>query len=564
MSDHYTVSDYLCDRLAELDVEHVFGVPGDYTLSFLDHIVGHPRLSWIGCTNELNAGYAADGYARLRGIGVLNTTFGVGELSAINAVTGSFAEFVPVVHIVGSPSTASQAAHRVVHHSLGDGTFTHFLEMHAPITCARAALTGANAPAEIDRVLSAVRSRRQPGYLLLPADVAEQPAEPPRHPLPAMPSPTDSDALTGFAAAAERLLSTASSADGIRVLAGILVHRLGATGELAKLLDTATLPHASTLWAKSVVDETAPAFAGIYSGAVSEQIPRAVVEDAEVLVVAGVQFTDLNSGFFTQRLPRERTIEIAAESVSVGVATYGPIAMVDALATLAELVSRRTAAFEQPNTADTSTAALDDVAPEARAGAGALHQDSLWSTVAAALRPGDVVVADQGTAFYGIARHRLPTDVTFIGQPLWASIGYTLPATLGAGLAASGRRCLLLIGDGAAQMTATELSSLVRHRIPVVVLIVDNDGYTIERAIHGPDEIYNDIARWEWTQLPAAFGAVSAATHDVTEVSDLADALAGTTGGGFTLIQARVPRDEIPELLDGLAAAAAAVSTPKR
>ncbi len=137
----YTLGDYLLDRLAELGVEHVFGVPGDYTLSLLDHVVRHPRVRWVGCRNELNAGYAADGYGRMRGVAALMTTFGVGELSAINAVTGSFAEHVPVVHVVGAPSSVNQSAHRIVHHSLGDGVFTHFLGMHAEITCARAALT---------------------------------------------------------------------------------------------------------------------------------------------------------------------------------------------------------------------------------------------------------------------------------------------------------------------------------------------------------------------------------------------------------------------------------------
>lgn len=178
MSSH-TVSDYLLGRLAELGADTIFGVPGDYTLQLLDHIVDHGQVSWTGCTNELNAGYAADGYARIRGIAALCTTFGVGELSAINAIAGSYAEYVPVVHIVGAPASGVQAAQRVVHHSLGDGIFSHFLDMHVPVTCARAVLTPATAAAEIDRVLCAVRDQHLPGYLLLPADLAEAPCPPP-------------------------------------------------------------------------------------------------------------------------------------------------------------------------------------------------------------------------------------------------------------------------------------------------------------------------------------------------------------------------------------------------
>src|SRR4051794_18388144 len=149
-------------------------------------------------SNELNAGYAADGYGRLRGVAALMTTFGVGELSAINAVTGSFAEHVPVVHVVGAPSSVNQSAHRIVHHSLWDGVFTHFLGMHVDITCARAALTASNARSEIDRVLTTVRNERLPGYLLLPADVAEAPSTPPSAPLPPPADPTDALALDAF------------------------------------------------------------------------------------------------------------------------------------------------------------------------------------------------------------------------------------------------------------------------------------------------------------------------------------------------------------------------------
>ena len=192
-----TVADHLLDRLAELGIDHVFGVPGDYTLGLLDHVIAHERVTWVGTTNELNAGYAADGYGRARGIGALMTTFGVGELSAINAITGSFAEHVPVIHIVGSPASGTQAAQRIVHHSLGDGVFTHFLEMHAPITCARAALTPANAAAEIDRVLTTARDEHLPGYLLLPADVGESPVTGAREPLRDARRLTDPEALAG-------------------------------------------------------------------------------------------------------------------------------------------------------------------------------------------------------------------------------------------------------------------------------------------------------------------------------------------------------------------------------
>jgi TPP-dependent 2-oxoacid decarboxylase len=550
----YTISDYLLERLVELGVGHVFGVPGDYTLSFLDHVIAQPGLSWIGCTNELNAGYAADGYGRMRGIAALTTTFGVGELSAINASAGSFAEHVPVVHIVGAPSSGTQAANRIVHHSLGDGVFSYFLEMHSEITCARAALSASNALTEIDRVLVAVRDERLPGYLLLPADVGELPALPPRQRLaPPVPT-TDPVALDGFIHAATRLMSTADTVAGVSVLAGVLAHRVGAAGALTDLLAAGPVRYATSLWGKSVVGEDSPRYVGIYAGAASEPPARAAVESATVLIVAGVQFTDLNSGFFTHQLDRTRTVELGAAVASVGAASFAPVAMADALRELAIIVrAHHGGAQAAPPTPTRVPTPSPRAVPETE-----LTQQLLWPTVAACLEPGDIVLADQGTSFYGMATHRLPEGVTFIGQPLWASIGYTLPALLGACLA-TGRRGVLLIGDGAAQMTVQELSTILRLGLSPLIILVDNDGYTVERAIHGPDEIYNDIARWDWTTLPAVFAPQRRSrTARVTTLGQLRAGLAAAADSpdALTLLQAVVPRLDVPDLLSSIARAA--------
>lgn len=175
MNAPYTVADYLVDRLADCGADHLFGVPGDYNLQFLDHVIAHRTVRWVGCANELNAAYAADGYARVQGFGALLTTYGVGELSALNGVAGSFAERVPVLHIVGAPCTGAQQRRECLHHTLGDGNFDHFRQMSAPISVAQGVLDARNACAEIDRVLSEIMRHKRPGYLLLPADVAALP-----------------------------------------------------------------------------------------------------------------------------------------------------------------------------------------------------------------------------------------------------------------------------------------------------------------------------------------------------------------------------------------------------
>ena len=567
----YTIADYLLDRLSELGVRHLFGVPGDFTLAFLDLVEAHEGIEWVGCANELNAGYAADGYARMHGLGALSTTFGVGELSAVNAVAGSYAEHVPVVHVVGAPTTAVQSAGRATHHTLGDGDFGHFARMAAEVTATQAVVTATDAASQIDRVLVEVRDRRLPGYLMLPADVAETPVAPPAAPLEPHPPVTDPAALQAFRAAlGERM----AKAERIAVLADILVHRLDCEPHLRRLLDTG-VPHATLLWGRRVVDESAPGYLGSYLGEASEPEVRDGIESADLLVMSGVQFTDLTSGFFSQRIDPERTVEIRGEVTRIGGTSFEPLAMGDALdavtdAALAAADSLRLVAAEaDPSTASTTDAATarggrdtDVAAHGAPAASDALGQEQLWHEVAGSIRTGDVVLCDVGTAYYGMASHRLPHGVTFVGQPLWAAIGFTLPALLGAALARPDLRPVLLIGDGAAQLTIAELGTMLRHRIPAIVVVVDNDGYTIERVIHGATATYNDIARWDWTALASAFGRSGAAVGVRAEtVGELRDALeSARTRDGLTLVQAVVPRDDVPPILDALGKVAAAAN----
>ncbi|KLI06349.1 indolepyruvate decarboxylase [Mycolicibacterium conceptionense] len=544
----YTVGDYLLDRLAELGVTEVFGVPGDYQLEFLDHILAHPTLRWVGGANELNAGYAADGYGRLRGMAALVTTFGVGELSAANAIAGSYAEHVPVVHIVGAPSKDSQAARRIVHHTLGDGDFEHFLRISREITCAQANLAPATATRDIDRVLSEVREQKRPGYLLIATDVARFPTEPPTAPLPRYTGGTSPRALSMFTAAAAEMIAD----HRLTVLADFLVHRLECVDELNALLAADTVGHATLMWGKSLVDESSPNYLGIYAGAASEDSVREAIEEAPVLVTAGVLFTDMVSGFFSQRIDPARTIDIGANQSTVAGQVYAPLDMAAALDAVTAILTERgiTSPALPPLPARISA---DPPAPDV-----ALTQEALWDRLSEALTPGNVVLADQGTSFYGMAGHRLASGVTFIGQPLWGSIGYTLPAALGAGLADRDRRTVLLIGDGAAQLTIQELGTFGREGLSPVVVVVNNDGYTVERAIHGVTAEYNDITGWRWTELPAALGVPDALAFRVSAYGELDDALtrAAATPDRMVFIEVMLGRMDIPPLLTELAQSA--------
>jgi alpha-keto-acid decarboxylase len=554
MSKAISLTAYLLERLRELGADRVFGVPGDFTLSMLDHIGRDGPLRWVGCANELGAGYAADGYARVRGIGVLCTTFGVGELSAINAIAGSFAEYVPVVHVVGAPSRGVQAEGNCTHHSLGTGDFGVFERMAREVVCAHATLDEHDACAEIDRVLRAVKSQSRPGYILVPSDLANLMVDPPEAPLIRAGNTTDLKALRRFSADARALLNDASS---VSLLADVVVQRMGAEPNLHSLIDAAEIPHATLLSGRRIVNEEHPAYLGTYNGAASEPAVRAAIEEADVLIKAGVRFTDLTSGFFSQHLAVENLIDIGPNASSIAGKEYRPIELADALdalhavfvdrAPLSRIERRRVAGYRHD---------------EAHSG-DVLSQATLWQTVSEALRPGDLVVAEQGTSFYGLGLHRLPDDVLFIGQPLWASIGYTLPALLGASLATPLRRPVLLIGDGSAQLTIAELGTMIRQRLNAIIVLVNNDGYTVERAIHGADKDYNDIARWDWTALPAAMGkGQDSFSTRASTPAQLREALAAARASGdrLSLIEAVVPSMDVPPLLSELGKAAGAVN----
>jgi alpha-keto-acid decarboxylase len=552
----YTVGDYLLDRLAELGVTEVFGVPGDYNLEFLDHIVAHPQLRWVGNANELNAGYAADGYGRLRGLSAVVTTFGVGELSAANAIAGSYAEHVPVVHIVGGPSKDAQGTRRALHHSLGDGDFEHFLRVSREITCAQANLMPATAAREIDRVLSEVREQRRPGYLLLSTDVARFETEPPTAPLPRYTGGTSPRALALFTDAAAELIADHQ----LTVLADLLVHRLNAVDNLEALLAADVVPHATLTWGKSLVDESAPDFLGIYAGTASAEPVRRAIEEAPVIVTAGVVFTDMVSGFFSQRIDPARTIDVAPEQSTVGSQVFAPLEMTEALDALTTILTRRGIKSPQVKSVSDPVSATKPDRDEP------LNQKVLWDRFCDALTPGNIVLADQGTSFYGMATHRLPQGVTFIGQPLWGSIGYTLPATLGAGLAERDRRPVLLIGDGAAQLTVQELGTFSREGLSPVIVVVNNDGYTIERMIHGKTAPYNDIVAWRWADIPTALGVTDHLFFRAENYGELDDAFvaAADQRGRMVLIEAVVPPLDIPDLLTELVRPTSPDGSPRR
>ncbi|EOD6905349.1 alpha-keto acid decarboxylase family protein [Salmonella enterica] len=537
MQNPYTVADYLLDRLAGCGIGHLFGVPGDYNLQFLDQVIDPPTLRWVGCANELNAAYAADGYARMSGAGALLTTFGVGELSAINGIAGSYAEYVPVLHIVGAPCSAAQQRGELMHHTLGDGDFRHFYRMSQAISVASAILDEQNACFEIDRVLGEMLAARRPGYIMLPADVAKKTAIPPTEALALPVHEAQSGVETAFRYHARQCLMNSRR---IALLADFLAGRFGLRPLLQRWMAETPIAHATLLMGKGLFDEQHPNFVGTYSAGASSKEVRQAIEDADRVICVGTRFVDTLTAGFTQQLPAERTLEIQPYASRIG-ETWFNLPMAQAVSTLRELCLE--CAFAPPPTRSAGQPVRIDK--------GELTQESFWQTLQQYLKPGDILLVDQGTAAFGAAALSLPDGAEVVVQPLWGSIGYSLPAAFGAQTACPDRRVILIIGDGAAQLTIQEMGSMLRDGQAPVILLLNNDGYTVERAIHGAAQRYNDIASWNWTQIPPALNAAQQAEcWRVTQAIQLAEVLERLARPQrLSFIEVMLPKADLPELL---------------
>ncbi|NDJ56915.1 indolepyruvate decarboxylase [Enterobacteriaceae bacterium 4M9] len=539
MQSHYSVSDYLLDRLAQCGIEHLFGVPGDYNLEFLDHVIDSPRLRWVGCANELNAAYAADGYARCRGAGALLTTYGVGELSALNGIAGSYAEYLPVIHIVGAPRLEVQQARALVHHTLGDGDFDHFARIGAEISVAHASLTAQNACVEIDRVLCEALSQRRPGYLVLPSDVALMPASAPENALMLEPDFASPQRLEAFRQTAQTLLGHSGR---VALLADFLALRFGLQPLLHQWMREAPLTHSTLMMGKGLFNEQGDGFVGTYCARASTPQLRSAIEDADVTICVGVRFTDALTAGFTHRLDMSKVIDVQPFAVRVGEHWFSGIPMAQAVEVLYQLCRSRPRepALNAPQPS-----------PLPASDSGILDQRALWQTVQDFLRPRDILVVDQGTSSFGAVALRLPQESSFIGQPLWGSIGFSLPAAYGAQTACPDRRVVLIVGDGAAQLTIQELGSMMRDGQRPIVLLLNNDGYTVERAIHGPHQCYNDIAPWNWTGIAGALSvdgkAQSWRVSDTAQFRAVLDKAAACQS--LALIEVMMPKHDIPDML---------------
>jgi indolepyruvate decarboxylase len=540
ISSEITVAEYLLIRLKEMGVDHLFGVPGDFVLGFFNQVL-KSDLKYVGTCNELNAAYAADGYARIRGIGAFASTYGVGELSAINGVAGAFAERVPVVVITGSPAMINFRTRPLLHHTLGDYQIP--LRIYEKITVASTQLVSADtAPAEIDRVLSACLAHQQPVYISLPADVVLMPCQRPdafRFPAPA---PSDPAAL---GEALKEALDMLDHAQKPVVIGDVELIRFKLQKEFAGFLDKTGLPYTTMMLGKTVLSEHHPQFIGLFEGERSRDYVRQRVESADCILQLGALMTDFNTGGFTTHLDDSKTISANIRSVKIKHHYYENVSLRDFILGLTDkLALRNRATLEIQCAAEgcvhRPTEPYRPDAPQL------LTIKRFFDRMSHFVENDSIVVAETGVSLFSAAEMLMPEGATFIGQTFYGSIGYTVGATLGASSAAPDRPTVLFVGDGSFQVTCQDLSTMIRHRLKPVIFLINNDGYTIERVI--VDRPYNDIQPWHYHKLVDVFGG--GLSLDVRTEGELEAALAqAAQADRLVFIEIHTGRLDCPEAL---------------
>ncbi|MBP1035663.1 alpha-keto acid decarboxylase family protein [Serratia fonticola] len=487
-----TIGSFILQQLRALKVDRIYGVPGDYNLALLETIEHDQECEFIGNCNELNAAYAADGYARLKGAGALITTYGVGDLAALSGIAGAYAESAPVICIAGTPPLHAMQGNALLHHSLADGNFDNVMNCFRQFTVAQALITPENAATEIPRVIACAWQRKKPIYLQLPSDICEVEIEVADNPAPYRLPSSDASHLQLASAA---LLARISRAKRPIILIDQMVERYHLQTQVLALADKFAIPLTNMPTAKCAISENTPGWQGGYNGDLSRPELFELMAESDCILSFGVRLVDSTTGYFSQQIPEQSVVDIQPFSLKLDNLSYPAVTASELLQALLEKVPATSLPPLKPLSRPQQKLAQPSSEP--------LDQDYFWQRIQRFIQADDVLVVENGTSGAAIGGMRMPNGVTVVNQPIWGSIGYTLPALLGTMMAAPQRRQLLFIGDGSFQLTAQELSTLLRHQQKPIVFLINNDGYTIERYILGETSSYNDIGSWDYARLPA-------------------------------------------------------------
>ena len=533
-----SIGEYLIRRLQDYGIRDVFGIPGDYILSFY-HMLDNSPINVVGCTREDCAGFAADAYARVNGMGAVCVTYTVGGLSLCNSIAGAYAEKSPVVVISGSPGMRERINNPLLHHKVKD--FRTQAEVFEKICTAGTELTEpSTAFREIDRVLDAAARTKRPVYIELPRDMVDVVPDVPYPFRPTEPL-SDPDSLTEAVAEAVEWINRSQR---VVIVAGVEIHRFGLQDDVVALAEGSQIPFAATLLGKSVISELHPLYVGLYEGAMGREEVTEFVEQSDCVILLGTFMTDLNLGIFTANLNTANCIYATSEQLRIRHHHFQGVLLGDFIRALAAARPAPSARKlpAKPKRCDDNFQVRPD-APITIARLIARLNESLTDDTA--------IIADVGDSLFAATELCVHTRTTFISPAYYTSMGFAVPAALGVQVAQPKLRAIAIVGDGAFQMTCNELSTIVRHGFPTIVIVLDNRGYGTERVLHPGD--FNDINPWQYHKLPEIFnGGTGYEVRTEGQFDEaLRSALADTTN--MSLIQVHIGLDDHSSALRRLA-----------
>ncbi len=489
----FSIGEYVIHRLQDYGIGHVFGIPGDYVLSFYTMLEQSP-LGIIGCTREDCAGFAADAYARVHGMGALCVTYCVGGLSVCNSIAGAYAEKSPVVMITGSPGLRERKHNPLLHHMVRNWRTQY--DVFEKLCVAGTELDDPlKAFSEIDRVLATCARYKRPVYLEIPRDMV--------HVRPDVSPPYESaETRSDTRALSEAVDETVARIREARqpvLLLGVEIHRFGLQEVAVKLAEESGIPMAATMLGKGVVAETHPLYMGLYEGALGREEVTKYVEASDCVLMLGTFMTDINLGIFTAELDTANCIYVTSEDLRIRHHHYHNVRLDDFVQTL---VSRNPRPKNPPPPAPRGyrkkpyTLRPDDRITITRMNERLDEQ----------LDDETVVIADIGDALFGATELTTRGKTEFLSPAYYTSMGFAVPAALGVHVARPNARVVCIVGDGAFQMTGMELSNLVRRKYPTVIIVLDNHGYGTERLLHPGNWEFNNIHPWQYHKLPEVLG----------------------------------------------------------
>jgi indolepyruvate decarboxylase len=545
--DKVTVAEYLLNRLAELGIKEIIGVPGDYNLDLVEQIEHDHRFTWIGDCNEMNAAYVADGYAKTKGISALVTTYGPGELSAINGIAGAYAENSTVIKIVGAIGLAKERQQLPAHHTLLNRKYRQFVTMYREITVEQAELDFQEPGAKIDQAIKAGYYHKLPVYIRVPQDLLTYKIPAPIAPLDLSLPQSNPTALNQAWDKISKLIRKPNTL----LVIGEMVARYKLQPHVNAFLQASGFPYLVMWGAKGTVSEQLPNYLGTYAGVLSKDSVRQQFDDAIQLVCLGVKWWEINLGVYTTKLDPAKVIDIQPESITINGKMELGVTLNDILHKLfaSKYQYEGTYPNYNPHTEiDHTTLTVNEI-----------EHANLVYHLNQFVRPMDNIVVDTGTVAFDVGAINLPEGATVTLGSVWASIGFSLPAACGVALAQEQGRTIMLIGDGALQMTVQALSTMFRNALKPIIFLINNDGYTIERGFVRMHSKYNDIKSWDYLNLPATFKGEAVVKSVATDQELSAVLCEIATADKLCLIEIIMDKYKQPPLLQQLTSLSAKV-----